>query len=207
VCAAIPAKPNIGVSSHNLEKRKNKMQFAKRMFMGFGVVAFMTVLLSLSAPKVVHGIVATLVQVANTSANPVPTLEEEAQSAFVAQGSCNYSLGSCNINTLYSVPAGRTAVLESLSVGCETSPSSVQASAGVLSFSPPGGGANVSIGIAPGYPFLLANGSLQTEALNLKTYAAGGPSGSNISFYESYTSENTTTAGAICSLVLSGHLE
>jgi hypothetical protein len=183
------------------------MQFAKRLFMGIGVVAFMAVLLSLAAPKVVHGIVATLVQVANTSANPVPTLEQEAQSAFVAQGSCFYSLGSCNVTTLYSVPAGRTAVLESVSVGCITSPSSVQASTGTVIFSPPGGGPNVTFQIAPGSQFLLADGSLQTNSLNFKSYAAGGPSGSNISFYEAYTSENTTTAGAGCTVLLSGHLE
>jgi len=37
------------------------MQFAKRMFMGLGVVALVAALVTLSAPKAVHAIVATLV--------------------------------------------------------------------------------------------------------------------------------------------------
>jgi hypothetical protein len=43
------------------QERKKKMQFAKRLFMGLGVVAFMAMLFTLAAPKAVHGLVATLV--------------------------------------------------------------------------------------------------------------------------------------------------
>jgi hypothetical protein len=62
-------------------KEKN-MNFAKRvsMFVGTGVLA--AVCVSLLAPKATHAIVATFVQVANTSANPVPTAPAVPGSPF-----------------------------------------------------------------------------------------------------------------------------
>jgi len=113
------------------------------MFVGFVVLA--AFLISVLAPKATHALVATLVQVANTSSNPVPTLEQEAQSAFVAQGTCQISFEACAVGTLYTVPAGKTAVLESLAFNCAvvpssgTSPSGVQTEAGSLTFSPRAG--------------------------------------------------------------------
>ncbi len=77
--------------------------------------------------------------------NPVPTLEQEAQSAFVAQGTCQNSFEGCAVGTLYTVPAGKTAVLESVAFSCiltpssGTSPSGVQTEAGSLTFVPPAG--------------------------------------------------------------------
>jgi hypothetical protein len=50
------------------------MNFAKRLLMVAGAVAVAGILGALVAPKAAHGIVATLVQVVNTSANPVPTV-------------------------------------------------------------------------------------------------------------------------------------
>jgi len=167
--------------------------------MGFGVVAFMTVLLSLSAPKVVHGIVATLVQVANTSANPVPTLEQEAQSAFVAQGTCQISPGGCTVDTLYTVPMGKTAVLESVGFVCATTPAGGMSS--------PGGGPIVYLPLAPGNPFFVPSGVLQSTGQNLKSYAAGGSSGSNIVFEAFITYAGPTSPTGSCVILLSGHLE
>jgi hypothetical protein len=50
------------------------MTFAKRLLMVAGTVALAGILGALLAPKAAHGIVATLVQVVNTSGNPVPTV-------------------------------------------------------------------------------------------------------------------------------------
>ena len=47
------------------------MQFAKRLLMGAGAVALAGLLGVMIAPKATHGVVATLVQVTNTAANPV----------------------------------------------------------------------------------------------------------------------------------------
>jgi hypothetical protein len=49
------------------------MKSAKNYFAVAGAFALAIVLFSIAAPRAVHAIVATLVQVTNTSANPVPT--------------------------------------------------------------------------------------------------------------------------------------
>ena len=49
------------------------MKITKRTLLGWGAVALAITLLILAAPKAAHAIVATLVQVANTSANPAIT--------------------------------------------------------------------------------------------------------------------------------------
>ena len=48
------------------------MNLAKRMLMVVGAVAVAGLFGAILAPKAAHGVVATLVQVANTSASPVP---------------------------------------------------------------------------------------------------------------------------------------
>jgi hypothetical protein len=58
------------------------MQFAKRLLMGIGTVALMGFLGIAIAPKSAHGLVAALVQVSNTSANPVPTAPAVPGSPF-----------------------------------------------------------------------------------------------------------------------------
>ena len=74
------------------------MKFAKRLLMGVGAVALAAMLLSVTAPKAVHATVAALVQVVNTSADPVPTYDsgtrfqadvcDAAGSVSVASGYC-----------------------------------------------------------------------------------------------------------------------
>jgi hypothetical protein len=187
------------------------VNFIKKISMFVGFVVLAAAIVSALAPKATHALVATLVQVANTSSNPVPTLEQEAQSAFDAQGTCQISFGGCAVATLYTVPAGKTAVLESVAFNCAvvpssgTSPSGVQTEAGALLFSPPGGGQNVTLQLPPGNPFLFPNGVIQSAAQNLKFYAAGGSSGSNISFGAETTGDEAATGD--CQVLLSGHLE
>lgn len=47
------------------------MKFAKSFLMGTGAVVLAGLVLTLVAPKAAHAIAATLVQVTNTSSNPV----------------------------------------------------------------------------------------------------------------------------------------
>jgi len=54
------------------------MRFAQRLFMGIGAVALAGTLISLVAPKAAPATVAALVEVANTSANPVPNADVNA---------------------------------------------------------------------------------------------------------------------------------
>jgi hypothetical protein len=54
------------------------MKLARTLLMGFGSVALVAAFLILVAPKSAHAVVATLVQVANTSTNPVPNADVNA---------------------------------------------------------------------------------------------------------------------------------
>jgi hypothetical protein len=54
------------------------MKFVKNLCMGIGAVSLAAVLLTLVAPKAVHAAVATLVEIANTAANPVPNTDVNA---------------------------------------------------------------------------------------------------------------------------------
>jgi len=97
------------------------MQFAKRLLMGVGAVALAAMVLSLTAPKAVHGMVAALVQVANTNETPVPT-EEALGTQTLVQFSCpadeGTSPGIINSKTCYTVPAGSRAVIEQVDGSC-----------------------------------------------------------------------------------------
>lgn len=176
--------------------------------MGLGTVLLAALLIVGLAPKTVHAVVATLVQVTNTSANPVPTLEEEAQSGFMVSGVCTYggtdvSAQLCEVNGLYTVPAGKTAVIESFSGLCTTDPGTALIEFDLALTAP--GGTFVMQRIPPSSatPY---NGTVSQEAaLNLKSYAYGGASGSPISF--SGFANADQDARAACGVTMTGHLE
>jgi len=103
------------------------MQFAKRMFTGLGVVAFMALLFTLAAPKAVHGLVATLVQVANTPANPVPNRDADSpEHATTAVSTCSVTTGPAPSGGagVFCIPypgspAGQRLVIEQLEANCD----------------------------------------------------------------------------------------
>jgi hypothetical protein len=65
------------------------MKITKRTLMGWGAIALAVSLLILAAPKAAHAIVATLVQVANTSANPAITQDVSKLASQNVQIYCN----------------------------------------------------------------------------------------------------------------------
>lgn len=85
------------------------MKFAKNLFMGIGAVALAGVLLTLAAPKAVHAAVATLVEIANTPANPVPNADVNAPGEEPLQALlCAAPNGSTECGTLpdtFTVPS------------------------------------------------------------------------------------------------------
>lgn len=100
------------------------MNFAKRLLMGAGVIGLATVLGVALTPKAAHGVVATLVQVVNTSANPVPTqaVDNHGRQALGLDASVVIPDGQQGVfgtfgdaNGPYTVPAGKRLVMESLS--------------------------------------------------------------------------------------------
>ncbi len=107
------------------------MKYAKRVATSLGYVILAAALVSVLAPKATHAIVATLVQVANTSANPVPNSDvDSAAHATVVPLGCFVNLqdGGPAVCTLsigggapYTIPAGQRLVIEQLSAFCQSS--------------------------------------------------------------------------------------
>ncbi len=100
------------------------MNFVKRLLMVAGAVALAGIFGALLAPKAAHGIVATLVQVVNTPANPVPTAATEARNSFDVTGFCIFNLtdvcARSGTTPIYTVPSGKIAVVETFSGVCVT---------------------------------------------------------------------------------------
>src|SRR5438309_6377872 len=86
-------------------------------------LALAATLTGLLAPNAAHSLVSALVTVGNTPAQPVPTVATDAQTAFVASNYCYFTITAdanslCQLNPFYSVPAGKTAVIESATSVC-----------------------------------------------------------------------------------------
>jgi len=95
------------------------VKVAKTFLMGFGGIAFAALLMLMAAPRPLHGIVATMVQVVNTSANPVPNLDTERVARIPYQSNiivstCN-GLQNCALSGFTTVPAGYRLVVENVS--------------------------------------------------------------------------------------------
>jgi hypothetical protein len=65
------------------------MRIAKGMLMGLGAMALAVALLTLVVPKAAHAVVATLVQVSNTTANPAITQDVSKLASQNVQLVCN----------------------------------------------------------------------------------------------------------------------
>jgi hypothetical protein len=70
------------------------MKFLKSLLMGTGGVVLAGLVLALLAPKAVHAIVATAVQVVNTSASPAMTEDTSLQASQIVTISCSVASGS-----------------------------------------------------------------------------------------------------------------
>jgi hypothetical protein len=90
------------------------MKFAKWIVMGSGGIVLAVAALILISPKAAHALAATLVQITNTTANPVPVFNADHK-AYQSLADVN----SCGDNTctwtFQAVPAGYRLVAENLS--------------------------------------------------------------------------------------------
>jgi hypothetical protein len=68
------------------------MKFLKSLLMGTGGVVLAGLVLALLAPKAVHAVVATAVQVVNTSANPAITEDASLQASQIVTINCQLEL-------------------------------------------------------------------------------------------------------------------
>jgi hypothetical protein len=114
------------------------MKFLKSLLMGTGGVVLAGLVLALLAPKAVHAVVATAVQVVNTSANPAITEDTSRQASQIVTINCQVALGSATPfcrqalsnggigtpgpNGGYVVPANQSFVLKSMDTTFSSSP-------------------------------------------------------------------------------------
>ena len=89
------------------------MKYAKSILMGIGSVVLAGLILTLLAPKAVHAVVATAVQVMNTAATPVPNrdVDEPARTAFTTTCSSQGTKTDCS----GFIPFGKIFVIETIS--------------------------------------------------------------------------------------------
>jgi len=110
------------------------MHFLKRLLMGFGsilsAVLLLALLLALVAPKSAHALVATLVQVTNTTANPVPVVDVQSAAQQSVELECNPAEQICyqiqsdgsNNNSVWVVPSGMHYIISDVEVTSQTAP-------------------------------------------------------------------------------------
>src|SRR5579862_9604794 len=97
-------------------KGKSKMKFIKMTLVGIGGVAVAALLLT---PKTAHALVAALVQVTNTTANPVPNLDTERNARIPYQSAYVFSQSTTGdavrTITFTAVPSGYRLVAQNAS--------------------------------------------------------------------------------------------
>lgn len=96
------------------------MNFLKKAVTTLGGIFLAALLIAALAPKATHGLVAALVQVANTTSSPVPVTDIKDQnpyqdSEFITQSSANCPAGARCIVNFKTVPAGYRLVITSAS--------------------------------------------------------------------------------------------
>jgi hypothetical protein len=97
------------------------MNVLRRIAMAMGGTVVVALVIGLAAPKTVRAVVSTLVTVANTSANPVPTqaMDNPALQHFEVSANCSTVVSCANDTVILNVPVGMTAVVQDVSADCQ----------------------------------------------------------------------------------------
>jgi hypothetical protein len=122
------------------------MQVLKRLSMGFGSILAAALLLAVAAPKATHALVAALVQVTNTSANPVPVVDVRSSTEQTVELACTFTAGYCvqinadgsYVDAAWTVPSGMQYVIKDVEVSSTISTGVTFSTFGVQ-WTPPGG--------------------------------------------------------------------
>jgi hypothetical protein len=188
---------------------------AKRMITAIGGMAIAAFLLTLAAPKAVQAVVSTLVTVANTTTNPVPTkaTDNRARQAvvlnvFVGAGDGEQGgfgpLLSPETGEAYTVPAGQRLVVESVTGIAEMASGESPFTVNIAfdknvvqpSSEPP------TIFLVPAFSGTAGGTSAFSFASGLTTYVEPGSQ-----LTAQFTRGPSAAGGAILLITLSGHLE
>jgi hypothetical protein len=123
------------------------MRFAKNVLMAVGAVVLAAMLLSVMAPKAVHAVAATMVQMVNTTSEPVPSEDIYRLPARNVQLVCNASANACAIaeqngtfdaSTPWKVPSGMDFIVTDVEISTFGTGSSTTSSFN-LEWTPPSG--------------------------------------------------------------------
>jgi len=177
-----------------------------------GTVVVIAVIAGFVTPKTAHPLVATLVQAAHTLADPTPTVKAGEPQEFVASNTCEWgdapdnSADACEIEPLYTVPKNKIAVIDSVSGLCVLGPATTVREFQFRYTGPDGTPAQLSFPPSPAVANATNFFGVSITALNLTTYASGGPSGTPIDFLAlANAAQPTLNAGYFCHLTVSGH--
>ena len=106
------------------------MQILRQLLVGLGSILAVALLLAVAAPKSARALVAALVQVTNTTANPVPVVDVQSAAQQSVELECNPAEQICyqiqpdgsNNNTAWVVPSGMHYVVSDVEVTSEIAP-------------------------------------------------------------------------------------
>ncbi|MGB8540931.1 MAG: hypothetical protein WCD49_04760 [Candidatus Acidiferrales bacterium] len=123
------------------------MRSAKNVLMAVGAMVLAAMLLSVMAPKAVHAVTATMVEVVNTTSNPVPSQDIYRLPAKNVQLVCNASVNNCAIaeqngtfdaSTPWKVPSGMDFIITDVEI-TTIGTGSATTSSFAVGWTPPGG--------------------------------------------------------------------
>jgi hypothetical protein len=170
------------------------MNLIRKSISLLGSITLLALLLVALAPRAAHGVAAALVQVANSSANPVPTsdvapLQPYLSSCFAATPPAD-SEAVCGIT----VPAGKRLVVQSVGISAVTGTGGRVVTAQLIATV---SGNEVSFPVVVPYVISLSGADYSTSSQALRLYSDG-----ELDCFLSYNSGNA--ADATC--VVSGYL-
>lgn len=174
------------------------MNVLRKILIGLGSIVVVALVLTLAAPKTVRAVVSTLVTVSNTASNPVPTVSTDASTAFVEQGNCTTFVSNECFASMYTVAAGQTAVIDSISGVCETDPGTAIVEFKLQYMSPSG---SLTLFSIPGVMQPFGGNAITVAGQNLKTYASAGTI-----FITGVANGVATLSSDFCRFTLSGHI-
>jgi hypothetical protein len=189
------------------------MKLLKLTAVVLGTVLIIAVIAGFVMPKTAQPLVATLVQVMHTLANPVRAVKADEPKEFVVSKTCTFGnapefvAATCGIAPLYTVPMGKTVVIDSVSGLCVTDFATTVREFQMQYTGPDGTPAQLSFPPSPPVPFD-SQFEVSITALNLTTYAFGGTAGREIIFKGLASEPQTTTLFTKnCRFTLSGHFD
>jgi len=177
------------------------MNLMRKAVSALGGIFLAALLIAALAPRATRGVVAAMVQVVNTSANPVPNQDVDNRGrATMELLTCDSTLdrGTLTCSPSFTVPAGQRLMMDEIDGGCVT-PSTNTVFQSSLRFSEGGIGIEHTLILTP-TGFGVTGNALYSINQTVRYVADSGSS------FEFLTLTNDTTGFTSCAFTLTGHL-